>query len=187
MSPRRTQNRGVCDGNFGHLIFFVRACQKLFRPPQVTPVLHRPPWRSISMCKTDGGAPLDVAALKKPILHVETIKFPSSEQELQLFVMKHRRETARRAAIFCSQVLERAASTTDLGEAPSFASRLARRGLPKVDSVNHPAIVDPARLGDLLRAIDAYTGQSEVIRDSLKFLAFMFPRPGKLRNALGGC
>ena len=44
------------------------------------------------------------------------------------------------------------------------------------------AILEPNKLGGLLRAVDAYDGQPAV-RLALKLLPHMFPRPGELRTA----
>lgn len=47
---------------------------------------------------------------------------------------------------------------------------------------NHPAITDPVRLGELLRAIDGYSG-SPVTVAALKLAPMLLCRPGELRNA----
>ena len=43
------------------------------------------------------------------------------------------------------------------------------------------AITDPARVGELLRAIDAYVGQPTTVA-ALKLAPYVFVRPGELRN-----
>jgi integrase len=45
------------------------------------------------------------------------------------------------------------------------------------------AITDPARLGDLLRSVEAYPG-APAVRYALRILPYVFTRPGELRNAL---
>ena len=45
------------------------------------------------------------------------------------------------------------------------------------------AIVDPAEMGALLRAIDGHNGMPEV-RGGLQLLALTFVRPGELRGAM---
>ncbi|MBX3634766.1 MAG: integrase arm-type DNA-binding domain-containing protein [Rubrivivax sp.] len=50
--------------------------------------------------------------------------------------------------------------------------------LPK----NRAAVTDPARLGELLRAIDGYHGTS-VVRAALRLAPLVFLRPGELRHA----
>ena len=57
------------------------------------------------------------------------------------------------------------------------------RGLLEPPQVRHrPGITDPARLVELLRAIDGYTGR-EVIGIALKLALLFFVRPGELRKA----
>lgn len=55
---------------------------------------------------------------------------------------------------------------------------LTRRGKVK----SHAAITDPVRIGELLRAIDGYTGNS-VTRFALQLSPLLFVRPGELRQA----
>ncbi len=52
--------------------------------------------------------------------------------------------------------------------------------LPRVKVTHHAAIIDPAHLGPLLRAIDAYPG-GFAVRCALRFLPLVFVRPGELR------
>ena len=47
---------------------------------------------------------------------------------------------------------------------------------------NHPAITDPARIGELLRAIDGYHGQ-RTTEYALKLAPRFFARPGEFRKA----
>jgi integrase len=55
---------------------------------------------------------------------------------------------------------------------------LTRRGKVK----SHAAITDPVRIGELLRAVDGYTGSS-VTRFALQLSPLLFVRPGELRHA----
>jgi integrase len=98
---------------------------------------------------------------------------------LKQIELKGLRETARRAKQRCSRVFRHAIGlgyierdiTEDL------------RGLLEPPHVRHrPGITDPARLGELLRAIDGYTGR-EVIGIALKLALLLFVRPGELRKA----
>jgi integrase len=54
--------------------------------------------------------------------------------------------------------------------------------LTPVTTINRAAITDPAGIGQLLRAIDAYQG-SFVVQCALKFAPLTFVRPGELRQA----
>ena len=57
------------------------------------------------------------------------------------------------------------------------------RGALTMPPVNHrPAITEPSKVGELLRAIDDYTGQPTT-RLALRFAALVFVRPGELRHA----
>lgn len=51
---------------------------------------------------------------------------------------------------------------------------------PKVK--HRAAILDPVEFGGMLRAIDGYQGQAST-RIALKLMAYLFPRPGELRQA----
>ena len=57
-----------------------------------------------------------------------------------------------------------------------------RGALPPVKTINRAAITEPARVGELLRAIDCYKG-SFVVQSALKFAPLTFGRPGELRHA----
>jgi integrase len=57
-----------------------------------------------------------------------------------------------------------------------------RGALAPVVSKNHAAITDPARVGELLRAIDGYQGQPATAV-ALKLAPLVFVRPGELRAA----
>lgn len=55
------------------------------------------------------------------------------------------------------------------------------RGALKPHTAKHfPAIVDPARIGEMLRAIDGYTGQPTTIA-ALQLSPLLFQRPGNIR------
>jgi integrase len=59
----------------------------------------------------------------------------------------------------------------------------ALKGALRTPKVRHqPALTDPARVGELLRAIDGAEG-SRVVRAALQIMALCFPRPGELRLA----
>lgn len=53
--------------------------------------------------------------------------------------------------------------------------------LKTVKTQHRAAITDPAKLGQLLRAIDCYTG-SAVVRAALKLTPMLFQRPGEIRH-----
>jgi integrase len=57
-----------------------------------------------------------------------------------------------------------------------------RGALAPVVSEHHATITEPARIGELLRAIDGYNGQA-VTAYALKLSPLVFVRPGELRHA----
>lgn len=88
-------------------------------------------------------------------------------------------ETAHRALEGCGQVFRYAVAT---GRAPSSPARDLKGALRRPDSKHFPAIVDPVRLGQLLRACDAYAG-TPVVRAALQLAPMLMLRPGELRFA----
>jgi integrase len=57
-----------------------------------------------------------------------------------------------------------------------------RGTLPPIRTTHHASITDPRQIGELLRAIDGFTGNT-IIRLALKILAHVFVRNGELRKA----
>ena len=56
------------------------------------------------------------------------------------------------------------------------------KALKKIESKHMAALVDPARVGEFLRAVEGYTG-GRVVRAALMFMPLVFVRPGELRTA----
>jgi integrase len=88
-------------------------------------------------------------------------------------------ETAHRARQRCSQVFRYAVQTE---RAAHDVTADLRGALAPVVSEHHAAITEPARIGELLRAIDGYTGHF-VTAFALKLAPLLFVRPGELRHA----
>lgn len=89
-------------------------------------------------------------------------------------------ETAHRAIGDCGKVFRYAVAT---GRAVADPTGALRGALPARVRGNHfAAITDPARVGDLMRAIDGYSG-THVVRCALKLSPLVFVRPGELRTA----
>lgn len=88
-------------------------------------------------------------------------------------------ETAHRALWSCGQVFRYAVAT---GRAERDPSADLRGALPPVKGSHFPAVTDPARVGELLRMIDGYTGTLPVCC-ALKLAPLVFVRPGELRKA----
>lgn len=91
-------------------------------------------------------------------------------------------ETARRMRSFAGRVFRYGIATGRAERDPSFDIRDALTA-PKV--THRAAILDPAELGKLLRAIDAYGGLSSTVL-ALKLAPHVFVRPGELRHAEWG-
>lgn len=88
-------------------------------------------------------------------------------------------ETAHRALQDCSQALRYAVAT---GKASSNPARDLKGALRRPMTKHFPAITEPARFGELLRAIDHYAA-TPVVRAALKLAPMLLLRPGELRFA----
>lgn len=89
------------------------------------------------------------------------------------------RETAHRTRQRCAQVFRYAVQTERAERDPTADLRGA---LAPVVSEHFAAITEPARIGELLRAIDGYAGHI-VTAYALKLAPLFFVRPGELRHA----
>jgi integrase len=88
-------------------------------------------------------------------------------------------ETAHRTKQRCGQVFRYAISTRRVKHDPTADLRGA---LAPVVSTSRAAITDPAKVGELLRAIGTYQG-SLVTKCALRLAPLVFVRPGELRKA----
>ena len=88
-------------------------------------------------------------------------------------------ETAHRTRQRCSQVFRFAVAS---GRASRDPAADLKGALAPVKVESHAAIVEPKRIGELLRAIDGYQGQPAVMA-ALKLAPLVFVRPGELRGA----
>jgi integrase len=88
-------------------------------------------------------------------------------------------DTAHRCLQSCGQIFRYAIATTRAKRNPAADLRGA---LPPAQGGHFASIVDPAGVGELLRAIDGYKG-SLVTRLALRFAPLTFVRPGELRTA----
>ena len=89
------------------------------------------------------------------------------------------RETAHRARTNIGQVIRYAIAT---GRAERDPTGDLRGAIPPPTERNHAAIIDTDRVGELLRAIDAYDGHFPT-RCALQLAPLVFVRPGELRQA----
>ena len=88
-------------------------------------------------------------------------------------------ETAHRALQNCGQVFRYAIVT---GRADRNPATDLRGALPPVKPSHHAAILEPAAIGGLLRAIDGYQG-GFITKCALRLAPLVFVRPGELRHA----
>jgi integrase len=88
-------------------------------------------------------------------------------------------ETAHRVKTICSQVFCHCVAT---GRIESDPCRDLSRALKKVTPKHMAAITDPKGIGELLRAIEGYSGQ-ESTKAALLLAPLVFVRPGELRHA----
>lgn len=90
-----------------------------------------------------------------------------------------RLETAHRALQSCGQVFRYAVAT---GRAERDPTGDLRGALPPTREKHMAALTDPAAVGALLRAVDAFRG-TLIVQSALKLSALVFVRPGELRQA----
>ena len=88
-------------------------------------------------------------------------------------------ETAHRALSNCGQVFRYAVAT---GRAERDPAGDLRGALPPVKGEHFAATTDPARLAEILRAIDDYRG-TLTVHCALRLAPLVFVRPGELRSA----
>lgn len=92
---------------------------------------------------------------------------------------KGKHESAHRARALAGRVMRYGVATGRCDRDPCADLRGA---LTPVRTKNHAAITEPAKLGELLRAIDGYQGQPSAAF-ALKIAPYVFARPGELRAA----
>jgi integrase len=89
-------------------------------------------------------------------------------------------DTAKRARQVAGQVFRFAVVT---GRAERDPSQDLRGALTATVKTHFPAVTDPAAVGPLLIALDAYQG-TPIVRAALRLAPLTFVRPGELRKAL---
>ena len=104
---------------------------------------------------------------------------PEVLDALRRIEKRGKHETAHRLKQRVSQVMRYAIAT---GRAERDVASDLRGALAPLVVTNHPALTDPTRVGELLRAIDGYVGQPTTLA-ALKIAPLVFVRPGELRAA----
>lgn len=123
-----------------------------------------------------------VLALMEPALGSRPIADITPPELLAVLKKMEKRgnlETARRARSFASRVFRYAVAT---GRAMADPAAPLQGALTAPVRKHHGAILEPKRVGELLRAIDGYDGQP-ITQLALKFAPHVFVRPGEMRHA----
>jgi integrase len=110
---------------------------------------------------------------------IREVKAPNLLRELRKIEAKGFHETAHRVRQRASQVFRYAVAT---GKADDDITSSLRGALTPVPTENRAALTDPAKVGELLRAIEGYQGQPAVMY-ALRLAPLLFVRPGELRAA----
>lgn len=110
---------------------------------------------------------------------IDQIKAPALLDVLRRIEARGAIETAHRVQQNCGQVFRYAIAT---GRAEADPTAALRGALTPWRPNHYPALTDPAKLGQLLDAIDGYRG-GLVARSALRLLPLVFVRPGELRHA----
>ena len=113
---------------------------------------------------------------KRPIAEV---KAPELLAVLRRIESRGAQETAHRAKQNCGQVFRYAVAT---GRAERDPTGDLRGALPPPKEKHHASIIEPKRIGALLRAIDTYEGFFAT-KCALRLAPLVFVRPGELRKA----
>lgn len=92
---------------------------------------------------------------------------------------KGKHETARRCRSFASRVFRYAVAT---GRGEADPTSLLRGALVAPKVTHHAAMIEPKQVGELLLAIDAYTGNA-ITRLAVQITPHVMARPGELRMA----
>ena len=117
----------------------------------------------------------------KPITKVAIVELKPVHMlaALKRIEAKGKHETARRCRSFSSRVFRYAVAT---GRAEVDPTSVLRGALVTPKVKHHSAIIDPMAVGELLRSIDAYSGNL-ITRIAMQISPHVMARPGELRQA----
>lgn len=110
---------------------------------------------------------------------IAEIRAPELLAALRRIESRGAQETAHRAMQNCGQVFRYAVAT---GRAERDPTGDLRGALPPPKEKHHASILEPKRIGELLRAIDSYEGFFAT-KCALRLAPLVFVRPGELRKA----
>lgn len=119
---------------------------------------------------------LKVSIGKLPITDIEPADVLIAVRKIE---RKGQLESARRTLQLAGAVFRYAVATARLSSDPT---RDLRGALTAPTVTHYGAIIDPARVGELLRAIDGYEGQP-ITKLAMQLAPLVFVRPGELRHA----
>ncbi len=106
------------------------------------------------------------------------IKAPELLHALRITEQRGRVETAHRALQTAGQIFRYAIAT---GRAERDVTADLRGALAPAKTEHMPAPTDPAKVGEILRALDAFAG-TFTVGCALRLLRYLFVRPGELRK-----
>jgi len=109
---------------------------------------------------------------------IAQIKAPELLAVLRRVESRGALESAHRIRTICGQVFRYAVAT---GRAERDPAADLRGALPQPQEKHRAAITEPAKVGELLRAIDGYQG-GFVVKCALQIASLVFVRPGELRH-----
>jgi integrase len=110
---------------------------------------------------------------------ISEIKPPEILDTLRRMEDRGANETARRALQYCSMVFRFAVAT---GRTSRDTTADLKGALAPVVTKHHATLIEPQKIGELLRAIDGYQG-TLIVKCALKLSPLVFVRPGELRKA----
>lgn len=113
---------------------------------------------------------------KLPITDIEPADVLAAVRKIE---RKGQLESARRTLQLAGAVFRYAVATARLSSDPT---RDLRGALTAPTVTHYGAIIDPTRVGELLRAIDGYEGQP-ITKMAMQLAPHVFVRPGELRHA----
>lgn len=112
----------------------------------------------------------------RPVADLKPIDVLAALKRLEA---KGKHETARRCRSFASRVFRYAVAT---GRGETDPTSILRGALIAPKVTHHAAILEPERVGELLQAIDGYSGHT-VTRIAMQIAPHVMARPGELRMA----
>lgn len=119
---------------------------------------------------------LKVSIGNMPIADIQPIDVLGAVRRIE---KRGKLESARRTLQLAGAVFRYAVATARI---PSDPTRDLRGALRTPTVTHYGAILEPERVGDLLRAIDGYDGQ-QITKFALQLAPHVFVRPGELRHA----